>query len=388
MRVAFFLLCLSLQLFCKMLDVQVTAKSAILMNGETGAILFEKDAYNKAYPASTTKIATALFALEKGIDLNASVTVSGECLRGRPLKDREQYPPHWLDPDGTMMGLKRGEVVTYDSLLHGLMLVSGNDAANVIAETMAGSVPRFMEMLNEYLIGLGCRGTQFRNPHGLSHPEHFSTAYDLALIAKKALQFPKFRQVVSTLCYKKPKTNKQPETELRLTNPLLKPKSEHFYAKAIGVKTGYTAASQDTLVAAAEHQGRVLIAVILGCEKKGERYAEAKRLFEAAFAEEKEKRRLMGPETIFSQPLEGKVLKASPAKELTIEYFPAEEPKCKAALHWSRTELPVRKGEKVGEVVIRDEVGRELLKGDLLATETLKADLFHLLKQKILKFFH
>jgi len=138
MQLVIWFLCFAASLMGKQLDIQIEARSAILMNADTGAVLFEKHARIPTYPASTTKIATALFVLEKEGDLRRMATVSGECLRGRPLKDRDH--PYWLDSDGTMMGLKRGETLSFEMLLHGLMLVSGNDAANVIAESMGGSV--------------------------------------------------------------------------------------------------------------------------------------------------------------------------------------------------------------------------------------------------------
>lgn len=365
------------------IELQIDARSAILMNAESGAILFEKQPHLRSFPASTTKIATALYVLDQTVDLHQIATVSGECLKGRPVKDRDLLPGYWLDSDGTMMGLKRGEKVPLEALLFGLMLVSGNDAANVIAEALGGSVPAFMEQMNAYLQGFGCKHTQLQNPHGLHHPEHYTTAYDMALITQKALQIPKFRQIVSTLVFSKPATNKQPAGEIRLTNALMKPKSRYYYPKALGIKTGYTDAALNTLVAAAEHEGRVLIAVIFGSQNRGQRYEDAKRLFEAAFAETKQRRRLIGPENIFHRPVEGAktALKAALNHELSIEYYPSEEPQCKAALHWSYGDLPIRKGQKVGEVEIQDQRGKILQKGDLIALEEIKGSFLFNLKR-------
>jgi D-alanyl-D-alanine carboxypeptidase (penicillin-binding protein 5/6) len=242
-----------------------------------------------------------------------------------------------------------------------------------------------MEMLNLYLQSIGCQNTQFRNPHGLHHPDHWSTAYDMALIAKRALRIPKFRKLISTLTYTKPKTNKQPECALNLTNPLMKPKSRYYYPKAIGGKTGYTSAAQKTMVAAAEYEGRTLIAVVFGCEKSESRFEDVKKLFEAAFSEEKAMRRLMGPEHVFVKEIAGSKTpcKATPAKALTIEYFPSEEPQCKAALHWDVEKLPIRKGQKVGEVLIQDEHHVCLQRGDLLALEEVNGSFFYFLKEKL-----
>lgn len=389
MRLRLWLLCTISPLIAGQLDVEVHARSAILMNAETGAILFERHAHLPLHPASTTKIATALYVLDQGIDLNQFATVSRETLKGISPKGKSDSAPWWLESDGTMMGLKLGEKIALDALLYGLMLISGNDAANVIAESTAGSIPQFMERVNEYLKSIGCRNTQFLNPHGLTHPDHWSTAYDLAVMTKRALRIPKFRKVVSTLTYIRPKTNKQPQSEIKLFNPLLKPKSRYYYPKAIGVKTGYTNAAKNNLVAAAEHEGRTLIAVLLGCENRGERFEDAKRLFEAAFHEEKMSRRLMGPENIFTKEVSGSKtsFKASLIAPLAIAFFPSEEPKCKAALHWNFDRLPIRKGQKVGEVHILDDNGLFLQKGDLIALEEVKGNFFFVLKDRLCKFF-
>jgi D-alanyl-D-alanine carboxypeptidase (penicillin-binding protein 5/6) len=385
MRLIFCFLGVATCLLAGQLDIDVRAPSAILMNAETGVVLYEKHAHIPADPASTTKIATALFALEKQIDLNQQVTVSREALKGKKISERDKVPAYWLESDGTMMQIKVGEILTVDMLLHGLMLVSGNDAANVLAETVGGTIPQFMGLLNEYLQSIGCKNTQFSNPHGLTHHEHWSTAYDLAIMTKRALQFPKFREVVSTLVYVKAKTNKQPQSEIRLTNPLLKPKSQYYYPKAIGVKSGYTLAAKQNLVAAAECEGRTLIAVLLGCEQKGARFEDAKKMFEAAFSQEKMSRRLIGPESIFTKELTGskQPLKAALVKPLTISFFPAEEPKCKAALHWAVDHLPIRKGQKVGEVHILDDNGVFIQKGDLVALEEVKGTVFFVLRNRL-----
>lgn len=268
------------------------------------------------------------------------------------------------------------------------MLVSGNDAANVIAESLSGSVPQFVEEMNQYIRGLGCLNTQFRNPHGLHHPEHFTTAYDICLITKKALQIPKFREIVSKVSYLKPKTNKQKAGELRQFNPLLKP-GKHYYPKAIGVKTGYHSHAVNTLVAAAEHEGRTLIAVLLGCQNRSGRYEDAIRLFEAAFEEKQETRRFFGPEKDFARDVpEAKTpLHAALAGDLAISFYPAEEPSCKAFVQWNPLRLPIRKGQKVGEVEIRDEAGSLLKRGNLLAKEEVNGTFFFALKEKFSNLF-
>lgn len=360
------------------------------MNADTGAVLFEKHAHVPAYPASTTKIGTTLYILNQEVDLDQLAVVSKESIQPRPPKDWDVLPPYWLDSDGIMLGLKVGEALTIDTLLHGLMLYSANDAANVIAENLGGTIPKFMEGLNQFLHDIGCKNTKFSNPHGLTHPEHWTTAYDLAIMTKRALEIPKFRQLITTLVFKRPKTNKQPEGEIAMTNPIVKPQSRYYYPNAIGGKTGYTQAAQYTFVAAAEYEGRTLIAAVLGCKDRTIRYEDTKKLFETAFSEERAKRRLMGPETIFKKQVEGAKLpvKASLVKPITIQYFPSEEPKCKAALHWSIQGLPIRKGEKIGEVHILSDDGRFLDKGDIIAREDVKGTLLFWLQQKLTNLFN
>lgn len=264
------------------MTVKVQAHSAIVMNAKNGMILFEKNGHLPSHPASLTKIATALFVLELNKDMNSLIRVSKEALE---IKAKNNRATSWsLEPDGTMMGLHVDELVSLEALLHGLLLVSGNDAANVIAQEIGGSIPKFMEQLQEYLINLGCQNTQFNNPHGLTHPTHLTTAYDLALITAKALAIPKFRQIVSTLSYLKPATNKQPQSVIKLSNLLLQPNSCCYYKKAIGVKTGYTQSAGYNFVTAAENAGLTVIATLLGCPNEESRYRDAKQLFEEIYS--------------------------------------------------------------------------------------------------------
>lgn len=369
---------LLLTLFCCLvgsiysLKVELSARSAILMNAETGAVLFEKDAYQAAYPASTTKLATALFVLDgKGIDLRQDICVASEALRMKP-SDTNYDVPYWLETNGTMMGLRKGEVLPLDALLHGMLMISGNDAANAIAHFLSGSVTSFMTEMNQYLLQLGCKRTNYLNPHGLHHPEHKTTAYDLALMMQKGLTIPKFRELISKTSYLRPKSNKSSKAEITTFNQLLKP-GKHYYEKAIGGKTGYHSHSMATLVAAAHHQGRTLIGVVLGCSKAS-RYSDMKQLFEAAFREEMMERILIEEAKVFSHEIENgeAPLYANLEKPLAISYFPSEEPECRAFIHWDAAALPIKKGQKVGEVRVIDQKSRLLVKAPLVAKEELK----------------
>jgi len=280
------------------------------------------------------------------------------------------------------MGLQCGEHISIEALLHGLMLISGNDAANVIAEGVSGSIPSFVEEMNQYLKDLGCQNTQFSNPHGLHHFNHFTTAYDICLITQRALRIPKFREIVSKPFYMKPKTNKQGAAPIRHTNPLFK-EGRFYYPKAIGVKTGFHSQAKNTFVAAAEHEGRTLISVLLGCEKRESRYEDAIRLFETAFAENKEHRCLFNRGHFYCREIMGakENLQAELLEDLSISYYPSEESPLKAFIHWQIPSLPILKGQKVGEIHLVDETGALLQKKDLYARESVREKFFFRLKK-------
>lgn len=385
MKWIFSLFCLFAAAYGKPLNVSVSAEAAILVNPDTKAVLYEKNGYKKAFPASITKVATALYVLDKkNPNFHETYKVSNEALKLKPTKPAENVPSYWGEWDGSKMGLLRGEVVSLDSLLYGLMRVSGNDAANVIAEAFADSIPDFVGDLNSYLYEIGCTNTQFSNPHGLHAEDHFTTPYDMSLITARALQFSKFRELVSNDFYEKPPTNKQPSKEIAQANALLKP-GKYFYPKAIGVKTGYHSKAKNTLVAAAEHEGRVLIAVLLGCKNKGDRYEDAIRLFETAFSETKQEKRLFGRMHQFIHPIQGlkTPLKAILRNEISLEYFPSEEPNCKAFVSWDPVHLPIRRGDRVGEVHIASSNGEILKKEELFAREEIKSNFLYWAKTKL-----
>jgi len=278
------------------LKMDMSAKAAILINEETGAVLYEKNAHTPLYPASITKVITALYTLEKkGHALDEEVIATHDAVSAVHPHIRRAHqkghPPYRLEFGGTHIGIKAGEALNLRTLLYGLMLASGNDAANVIAQHVSGSVPQFMNELNAYVKAKGCKDTVLFTPHGLPHPDHKTTAYDMAKLTRIALQYPVFRDVVKTVAYTRPQTNKQAESEFHQHNALVKP-GKFYYPKATGVKTGYTTAGGYTLVASAEDENRKLIAVLLGYEQLQERYKDAIALFEAAFNEPKVTRTL------------------------------------------------------------------------------------------------
>ena len=213
----------------------VSARSAILMDAQTGRILFEKDANTRSLIASTTKIMTALVVCE-------------QC----NVLDRMRIPKEAVGIEGSSMYLKEGEVLTIQELLYGLMLHSGNDAAVALAIYCGGTVEGFVELMNDKARLLGMDGTHFANPNGLDHPQHYSTARDLAVLSAYAMQNPVFSQTVST------KSLTIGQRSLKNHNKIL-----WMVEGADGVKTGFTKAAGRILVSSASRDGRRLIAVTI-----------------------------------------------------------------------------------------------------------------------------
>ncbi len=231
----------------------VSAPRAILMDAKTGLVLYEKNAHEKAYPASTTKVMTAILALENG-NMDDMVEVSWNAV-------------NTISYDSSKAGLFEGEVFSFRDLVYSLMVCSANDAANVIAEHIAGDIPTFVEMMNRRAAELGAKNTHFVNTHGLHDGDHYTTAYDLAVLGRHALSLPHFSDIVQTRSYVLEPTDKYEEKRyLNSTNHLLNPQSAYYYANATGIKTGYTDNAKSCLVSAAESDGANYIAVVLGAE--------------------------------------------------------------------------------------------------------------------------
>lgn len=240
-------------------SISVYSPSCILMESSSGKILYEKNADQVRYPASTTKIMTAILVLEN-CELTDVATVSHNAI-------------HSIPPDYVMANIKEGEELTIEQLLNVLLIPSANDAAVVLAEHISGSVSKFSDLMNEKAKEIGCKNTHFVNPNGIHNKNHVSTAYDLALIGRYAMQNATIRNIVKKTQYTLPATNKYTKEDrtFKTTNDLLikntsKSKSNYYYPDATGVKTGYTGEAGNCLVSSAKKDNMEVISVVLGAD--------------------------------------------------------------------------------------------------------------------------
>lgn len=265
-------------------SITIEASSALLVDLDTDQVFYEQDADAQRYPASITKIMTALLTLEainRGeLDLATVVTVDAAAFED-------------LTEDSSTANLQAGEEISVLNLLYCLLVSSANEAANVLAMTVCEDIPTFVARMNQRAQELGMENTHFANPHGLHNDEHYSTAWDIYLMAKEAMTHATFREIVSTSSYTVPATNLSEARTLLNTNALLTSKkyAGYTYSGTIGIKTGSTGQAGYCLVAAATGKGHTLVSVVLGADNptdsKGnvtrKQFSESKRLLTWGF---------------------------------------------------------------------------------------------------------
>ena len=229
--------------------LNIYSEAAILIDSKTGQILYEKNAYTKKYPASTTKILTAILAIEN-CNLNDTVTVTKSAISAVPA-------------GYSSANLIEGEKITIQNLLIVFLVHSANDAGYVLAEHVSGSIDNFSRLMNEKVLSLGCENTHFTNPSGIHDDSHYTTAYDLSLIAKYCMQNETFRNLVSMQTCTIPSTNKSTTRKYSNTNNLIDPSSKFYLKECIGIKTGYTSEARNCLVSSCIKDNLELICVVL-----------------------------------------------------------------------------------------------------------------------------
>ena len=248
----------------------VGAEGAIVLEANTGVVLYAKNIHEKLYPASTTKLLTCLIAARE-CSMDEIVTFSHDAVFG-------------IQQGSSNIGIDEGQAMTMEECLYGILVASANEVAAAVAEHVAGSQEAFADMMNETARELGCQDSHFVNPHGLFDENHYTTAHDMALIARELLKHEEYRSMMSETDYEIPPTNLQTETRyLHGQHQMLNPNSIYYYKDAIGGKTGYTVEAGNTLVTYAERDGLTLIAVVMKCNG-AEHYTDTAALFDYGFA--------------------------------------------------------------------------------------------------------
>ncbi len=344
-------------------ELTLTAESAILIDATTGKILYEKNSRTKQYPASITKLMTILLALEHG-SLEDEITFSHDAVFS-------------IEPGSAHIAIQEGEILTLEQVLYGIMLRSANECANAAAEYVDGSMEKFAEHMTARAKELGCENTNFVNANGLFDENHYTTAYDMALIAQELLKNETYRSMMSNTYYLIPPTNKQPEERpLHGQHQMLNENSLYYYEPAEGGKTGYTVEAQNTLVTYAKQGDTELIAVVLKCNG-AQHYVDTKTLFEYGFANYQTVKAFSAAdltqnvaitETYKDKTTTLDTIAVAPASDVyvTIPKNATIENITKAVDCPESASVPVAVGDKLGIVVLS-------LNGEALATVDLTA---------------
>ena len=373
-------------------DLNVLAKAALLADPETDDVAYALNEHEELYPASLTKIMTALLvleAVEEGtLTLDQEVTASSTAFEG-------------LSSDGSNAGIKAGEVMSVENLLKCMLVVSANEACNILAEAVCGSVEAFVARMNERAAELGCENTHFCNPNGLHDPGHYTSAWDLYLMTKEAMKHDTFSVISDTANVIIPATNLSPERNYWTTNHLLSTWRVIGYLdkRAHGIKTGSTDAAGHCLVSSATQGSMTYISVILGAERVEENgvgnirsFSETSRMFDYGFENFTYKTILQK-----SEPIKDVTVTLSKTDHVALR--PAKDiealmPKGLDAQHLERTvtldaetvEAPVEAGQKLGTLTLSYD-GTVYGTVDLLAMNAVEASKMMVFWRDVQAFF-
>lgn len=247
---------------------EVAAEGAVLLNAATGEVLYGKNQDQQFYPASITKVMTALVVLEH-CNLNETVTFSETATTN-------------LESGAVALGVSAGDQLTVEQSLYGLLLKSANEIGNGLAEHVSGSVSAFADLMNAKAKELGCKNTHFANPHGLNNENHKTTPYDMALILRAAVANDTFRKIDTTTSYQFPAIKNAAARTITMGHKMMYKTDSRYYEGIIGGKTGYTSKAGNTLVTAVERDGVRLIAVVM--KAKGTHYTDTRAMLDYGFA--------------------------------------------------------------------------------------------------------
>ena len=360
-------------------DPNILAKAALLVDYNTGEVIYAKNEQEELYPASLTKIMTALLTLEAidagKLTMDQPLTATATALEG-------------LSSDGSSAGIKVGETMPVRDLLYCMLVVSANEACDILAEAVSGSVQAFVTAMNEKAQALGCENTHFVNPNGLHDPQHYTSAWDMYLITRAAMEYPDFMTICNTASTTIPATNLSKERTLYTTNNLLSNWRVIGYrdTRAQGIKTGSTDAAGHCLVSSAIQGSLHFVSVILGADRVEENgrgnirsFSETSRMFDYGFNNFTYKTVIDPNEPIQEVPVTLSKLDhvtVHPAKELEIlmpKGLSEADLQRTITLNQESVEAPVAAGDVLGSLVLSYD-GKVYATVDLLAMHDVEAD--------------
>lgn len=350
-------------------EPEISAETAVLIDAASGEVLFDKNADQKMYPASITKLMTILLALENS-KLTDKVTFSHDAV-------------YSIEPNSAHIAIQEGETLTMEQVLRAIILRSANEASNGVAEYVSGSIDAFAKKMTARAKELGCKNTNFVNANGLHDENHYTTAYDMAMIARELLKHEEYRNMMSETYYEIPPTDKQEETRyLHGQHQMLNPNAIYYYKDATGGKTGYTSEALNTLVTYADRDGMELIAVVMKCQG-AEHYVDTAALFDYGFANYESVKLLSAAdqtqsvqviEKVGDKAVELEKITAAPAADI-YHTLPkgTNVSDLDIKVDCPKTiEAPVKKGQTVGTLTVS--LGGETIKTiDLQAQKSVKA---------------
>ena len=360
-------------------DPNILAKAALLVDYNTGEVVYGKNEHAELYPASLTKIMTALLTLEAidegKLSMEQPLTATASALEG-------------LAADGSSAGIKVGETMPVRDLLYCMLVVSANEACDILAEAVSGSVQSFVVAMNEKAQELGCQNTHFVNPNGLHDPQHYTSAWDMYLITRAAMEYPDFMTICNTANATIPATNMSKERTLHTTNHLLSNWRVIGYrdTRAQGIKTGSTDAAGHCLVSSAMQGSLHFVSVILGADRVEENgrgnirsFSETSRMFDYGFDNFVYKTIIDPGEPIQEVPVSLSKLDhvtVHPAKEVEVlmpKGLNKSDLQRTITLTQESVEAPISAGDTLGTMVLSYD-GKVYASVELLAMHDVEAD--------------
>ncbi len=332
--------------------LNIDARGAILIDANTGVTIYEKNSHEKLYPASITKIMTAYLACKYG-KFDDTLTASHNAIYG-------------IGQGSSIIGIKEGEQISFLDGLYGIMMESANEVCMMVAEHIDGTVEKFVERMNKQAQDWGCKDTHFNNPHGFHDVDHYTTPYDMSLIAFNAIKDENFSKIWGTVDHTIPANNKSPQRFLHNKDKMLKPTSDYYYQYAIGGKTGFHDDAKNTLVTCAEKDGVKLISVVMKANGYNQAYTDSKTLLDYGFSVYKDNKvytagtytdKIPVYQTYLSEDYNVGELNVTVAGDVSAKlpsFVSANDVKTKAVIDYGKDNTankiyaPIKEGDKVG----------------------------------------